>query len=234
MNVTAVKHYGGTTEGLFVANATAKQVRRWDFVRKEYVATCQTHENAISCMAVCAKKRLVASATAQGGEIGLFNLLHNTRSDLRSATHKSITCIDISAGHRSQVSVGSEDGLLQLFDASRSGNAPLRSFSHLHSAPLRGLAFHPSNSSTLITAGLDKRVIVTDASSYTTGSSPGRALEISAKSPLTCLSCTPDPVVIGVGTIDGDVLVYDARMAAVPLWSATVRPNHAIVSMDIT
>ncbi|KAJ2125918.1 hypothetical protein IW147_000390 [Coemansia sp. RSA 720] len=232
MSIAAVKHYGSASESLFVGNSTARQVRRWDFVRKEYT-TCQTHESDISCLAVCAKKRIVASATAQGGEIALFNLQHNTRSDLRSATHKALTCIDIAPGLRSHVSVGSEDGLLQLFDATRSGGAPLRSFSHLHSAPLRGLEFHALSSSTLVTAGLDKRVVVTDANAYSTSSNSGCALEIRTQAPLTCLACAQDPYVIGVGTIDGDVLVYDARMTPTPLWSATVRPNHAVVAMDI-
>ncbi|KAJ2292150.1 hypothetical protein IW141_002137 [Coemansia sp. RSA 355] len=232
MSIAAVKHYGSASESLFVGNSTVRQVRRWDFVRKEYT-TCQTHESDISCLAVCAKKRIVASATAQGGEIALFNLQYNTRSDLRSATHKALTCIDIAPGLRSHVSVGSEDGLLQLFDATRSGGAPLRSFSHLHSAPLRGLEFHALSSSTLVTVGLDKRVVVTDANAYSASSNTGSALEIRTQAPLTCLACAQDPYTIGVGTIDGDVLVYDARMTPTPLWSATVRPNHAVVAMDI-
>ncbi|KAJ2010060.1 hypothetical protein GGI06_005091, partial [Coemansia sp. S85] len=129
-DIAAVQHYGAGSEALFVAINSTKQVRRWDFVRKDYTAVCQTHENDISCLAVCTKKRIVASATAQGGEIAVFNLLHNTRTDLRSATHKALTCISISPGLRTQVAVGSEDGLLQLFDTSRSGLAPLKAFSH--------------------------------------------------------------------------------------------------------
>ncbi|KAJ2796006.1 hypothetical protein H4R20_005684 [Coemansia guatemalensis] len=164
MEVAAVRHYGSSSEALFIANNTKRQVRRWDFVRKEFTTVCQTHENKISCMAVCTKKRMVATATAQGGEIGLFNLLHNTRTDLRSATRKALTCIDIAFGHKSQVAVGSEEGLLQLFDTARSGAAPLRSFSQTHFAPIRGVAFHPLNNSTLISAGLDGRVVITDTS----------------------------------------------------------------------
>ncbi|KAJ1739472.1 hypothetical protein LPJ68_004655 [Coemansia sp. RSA 1086] len=227
-DITAARHFGSKSESLFVANNATKQVRRWDFIRKEF-AVCQTHENDISCLAVSTKRGLVASATAHGGEIALFNLLHNTRTDLRSATHRALTCIDIASAHKSQVSVGSEDGLLQLFDTTRSGGTPVRSFSHLHSAPLRGLAFHPLAPSTLVTAGLDKRVVITDAGVY----SSRNAIEIVSSSPLSCLSCTQDPFVVGVGTIDGDVLVYDVRMAAKPQWSATVSPNHAVVSMDI-
>ncbi|KAJ1801407.1 hypothetical protein LPJ75_006437, partial [Coemansia sp. RSA 2598] len=111
MDIVAAQHYGHASESLFVANNTTRQVRRWDFVKREYAAICQTHENDISCMAVSTRKRLVVSATASGGEIAVFNLLHNTRSDLRSATHRGLTCVDISPGHRSQIAVGSEDGL---------------------------------------------------------------------------------------------------------------------------
>ncbi|KAJ2158409.1 hypothetical protein GGF46_003789 [Coemansia sp. RSA 552] len=233
MDVVAAQHFGsGSSELLFVANNTARQVRRWDFARREYTSVCQTHENAISCLAVCTKKRLVASATAQGGEIALFNLLHNTRTDLRSATHRALTCIAIAPGHRPQISVGSEDGLVQLFDATRSNGAPIKTLPHMHSAPLRGLSFHPLGHATLVTAGLDKRVAITDTSSYR--QSAGNALDILTRSPLTCISCSQDPLIVGTGTIDGEVLVYDMRKAAAPLWSASLRPNQAVVSMDIT
>ncbi|KAJ2751868.1 hypothetical protein IWQ56_006816, partial [Coemansia nantahalensis] len=179
-------------------------------------------------MDVCPKKRLVATASAHGGEIALFNLLHNTRSDLRSATHKALTCVSIAPVHRSLVAIGSEDGLVQLFDAVRSGAAPQRTFSHVHSAPLRGIAFHPLSHSTIITSGLDRRIVITDTNAYPGGARAKGALEISAKVPLTCLSCSQDPCAIGVGTIDGDVLVYDSRMPATPLWHASVKPNHAV------
>ncbi|KAJ2080903.1 hypothetical protein H4R24_002741 [Coemansia sp. RSA 988] len=234
MDVAAVRHYGGNSETLFIANNTKKQVRRWDFVRKEYTSVCQTHENKISCMAVCTKKRMVATATAQGGEIALFNLLHNTRTDLRSATRKALTCIDISLGHKSQVAVGSEEGLLQLFDTTRSGAAPLRSFSQIHLAPMRGVVFHPLNSLTLISAGLDGRLVITDTRLYPSSSrsNSGGALVISAGAPLTCLSYIRDTQIVGAGTLDGDVLLFDSRMAAAPLWQDSVRPGTAVVDMD--
>ncbi|KAJ2717294.1 hypothetical protein H4R19_000046 [Coemansia spiralis] len=232
-HVVAVQHYGEGSNALFVADNTTRQVHRWDFVRRDYTAVCQAHDSVISCMAVCPKKRLVATATAHGGEIALFNLLHNTRSDLRSATHKALTCISIAPVHRSLVAVGSEDGLVQLFDATRSAPTPQRTLAHVHSAPLRGVAFHPLSHSTIITSGLDRRVVITDTSAPSGGTRARGALEISAKAPLTCLSCSQDPCIIGVGTIDGDVLTYDSRMPATPLWHASVKPGHAVVSMDI-
>ncbi|KAJ2351761.1 hypothetical protein GGF43_003942 [Coemansia sp. RSA 2618] len=233
-SVAAVQHYGPSSQSMFVANNTARKVQRYDFVHDKYTATCQTHENDISCLRVCAKKRLVVSATAQGGEIAVFNLLHNTRTDLRSSTHKTLTCVDIAQAHRSHVAVGSEDGVVQLFDAARAGGAPVRAVSLVHTAPVRGIAFHPASHSAVLTAGLDKRVVVTDTSAYAgSGRGAAGALEIRAHAPLTCLSCTREPFTIGVGTIDGDVLVYDARMAGDPVWSASVRRNHAVVCMDL-
>ncbi|KAJ2064806.1 hypothetical protein GGI17_000782 [Coemansia sp. S146] len=230
-DIAAVQHYGASSEALFVAINSTKQVRRWDFVRKDYTAVCQTHENDISCMAVCTKKRIVASATAQGGEIAVFNLLHNTRTDLRSATHKALTCIDISPGLRSQIAVGSEDGLLQLFDTSRSGLAPLKAFSHVHSAPVRGIAFHPISSTTILSAGLDGRIAMTDTNAYASGNS---CAGINVAVPLTCLATTQDSYVIGVGTIDGDVLVYDTRGSATPLWRGSTGSRRAITSISLT
>ncbi|KAJ2088632.1 hypothetical protein GGI16_006319, partial [Coemansia sp. S142-1] len=230
-DIAAVQHYGASSEALFVAINSTKQVRRWDFVRKDYTAVCQTHENDISCMAVCTKKRIVASATAQGGEIAVFNLLHNTRTDLRSATHKALTCIDISPGLRSQIAVGSEDGLLQLFDTSRSGLAPLKAFSHVHSAPVRGVAFHPVSSATILSVGLDGRIAMTDTNAYASGNS---SAGINVASPPTCLATTQDSYVIGVGTIDGDVLVYDTRGSATPLWRGSTGSRRAVTSISLT
>ncbi|KAJ1824026.1 hypothetical protein LPJ60_001099 [Coemansia sp. RSA 2675] len=230
-DIAAVQHYGAGSEALFVAINSTKQVRRWDFVRKDYTAVCQTHENDISCLAVCTKKRIVASATAQGGEIAVFNLLHNTRTDLRSATHKALTCISISPGLRTQVAVGSEDGLLQLFDTSRSGLAPLKAFSHVHSAPVRGVAFHPITTTTILSAGLDGRVAITDTNAYASGNA---STGITVASPLTCLATMLDSYVIGAGTIDGDVLVYDIRGPAAPLWRSSTGSRHAVTSISLT
>ncbi|KAJ2470921.1 hypothetical protein EV174_006039, partial [Coemansia sp. RSA 2320] len=230
-NIAAMQHYGANSEALFVANNTSRQVRRWDFVRRDYTAVCQTHENDISCMAVCTKKRLVVSATVQGGEIAVFNLLHNTRTDLRSATHKALTCIDISSGLRSQIAVGSEDGLVQLFDTSRSGLAPLKAFSHVHAAPVRGVAFHPTSSSGIVSVGLDGRIAITDVNAYTSDKS---SAGISAEAPLSCLATTQDSYAIGVGTIDGGVLVYDVRRMAAPLWRSSIGTRRAVASMSLT
>ncbi|KAI8320064.1 WD40 repeat-like protein [Martensiomyces pterosporus] len=229
MDVVAVQHYGPNSEVMFVANNTTRQVRRWDFVRREYTAVCQTHENDISCMAVNAKKRAIATATSRGGEIALFNLLHNTRTDLRSATQKALTCIDISPIHRSQIAVGSEDGLLQLFDTSRSGMAPLKTFLHVHSAPIRSLAFHPINSTLAVSAGLDSRIIVTDTNAYNPS-----ALSITAQSPLTCLACCHEPYIVGAGTIDGDAVIYDLRGPSVPLWKESVDARRSVVGISFT
>ncbi|KAJ2743452.1 hypothetical protein GGI20_003730 [Coemansia sp. BCRC 34301] len=230
-DIVAVQHYGANSESLFVATNSTKQVRRWDFVRKDYTSVCLTHENDISCLAVCTRKRIVASATAQGGEIAVFNLLHNTRTDLRSATHKALTCIDISPGLRSQIAVGSEDGLLQLFDTSRSGLAPLKAFSHVHTAPVRGIAFHPISSTTILSAGLDGRIAMTDTNAYASGNAPAG---VSVASPLTCLATTQDSHVMAVGTIDGGVLVYDVRRSATPLWKSSTGSRRAVTSISLT
>ncbi|KAJ1722607.1 hypothetical protein LPJ53_002986 [Coemansia erecta] len=238
MDIVSVQHYGSKSESLFVANNSVRQVRRWDFVKKDYTATCQTHTNDISCMAVSTKKRLVVSATSQGGEIAVFNLLHNTRSDLLSATHRSLTCLDISSSHRSQIAVGSEDGLLQLFDNARSSAAPVKTYSSVHMAPVRGIAFHPTNTSVIISVGLDGRIIATDSNAYSSnganGGSNGSAMNIDAGAPLTCLTSSSDPFAVGAGTIDGDVLFFDMRAARSPLWRSTVGVRRAVTSLSLS
>ncbi|KAJ1903060.1 hypothetical protein LPJ81_003267, partial [Coemansia sp. IMI 209127] len=226
-------HYGGgtATECLFVANNTTRQVRRWDLVKREYTAVCQTHENDISCLAVSAKRRLVASATAQGGEIALFNLLYNTRTDLRSATQRGLTCIDISSGlQRSQVAVGSEDGLIQLFDATRSDASPTKTFPHVHSAPIHGLAFSRDSANLIISAGLDGRIVVTDPRAF----SNKDAVAVIAGAPLTCLSTScADASTVATGSIDGDVLIYDLRAPSAPVWKASFGTRKAVVSVQL-
>ncbi|KAJ2370129.1 hypothetical protein IW150_004989, partial [Coemansia sp. RSA 2607] len=238
MDIVSVHHYGSKSESLFVANNSVRQVRRWDFVKKDYTATCQTHTNDISCMAVSTKKRLVVSATSQGGEIAVFNLLHNTRSDLLSATHCSLTCLDISSSHRSQIVVGSEDGLIQLFDNARSAAAPVKTYSSVHMAPVRGIAFHPINSSVIISIGLDSRIIATDSNAYSSGGVNGvgnsSAMNIDTGAPLTCLTSSSDPFTVGAGTIDGDVLIFDMRAARSPLWRSSVGVRRAVTSLSIS
>ncbi|KAJ1899017.1 hypothetical protein LPJ66_002384 [Kickxella alabastrina] len=237
MDIVAVQHYGPNSKSLFVANNTTRQVRHWDFVKNDYGSECLKHTSDISCMAVSTKRKLVVSATSQGGEIAVYNMLLKTRSDLRSATHRALTCVDISSGLRSQIVVGSEDGLLQLFENTRAGAAPVKTYSHIHAAPLRGIAFHPINNSSIVSVGLDGRIVITDSNNYASGRGGGGgsgAMDIAVGSPLTCLSSCHDPFVIGTGTIDGEALLYDIRSPTNPLWRGSVGAQRAVVSIGLS
>lgn len=230
MDIVAMQHYGASSESLFIADNSTKQVRRWNFVKKELTDNYLAHENPISCMTVCARKRVLATATAQGGEISLFNMIYNTRSDLRSATHKSLTAIALSSGIRLQLAAGSEDGLLQLFDTTRSGTSPLKTYAQVHSAPIRGIAFHLINNSSVVSAGLDGQIVITDTNIYSSKSKKS-ALAISVNSPLTCLTHCSDPFILGAGTIDGDALLYDIRKTDGPLWRDSVCAHRVITDV---
>ncbi|ORX74666.1 hypothetical protein DL89DRAFT_20883 [Linderina pennispora] len=105
-DIVAIQHYGSNSESMFIADNTSRQVRRWDFASTSFAQTCQTHDNDIACMSVSAKRRLVASATRKGGEIALYNLVYNTRTELRSATHRAMLSMDFSASARTPADGG--------------------------------------------------------------------------------------------------------------------------------
>ncbi|KAJ1950289.1 hypothetical protein FBU59_000749 [Linderina macrospora] len=228
-DIVAIQHYGGNSESVFIADNTSRQVRRWDFASMSFVQTCQTHDNDIACMSVSAKKRLVASATRKGGEITMYNLTYNTRTELRSATHRALASMDFSASARTQLMVGSEDGLLQLFDVTRHGETPVKNFAHVHSAPVCALKFHPANLNYVVSAGLDGKMVLTD-----TAVQKSNAVMVKTEAPLTCLACHQSPVVVSVGTIDGEVLVYDLRGPRTPLWRHKVSARKPVVSIDFS
>ncbi|ORX63338.1 WD40 repeat-like protein [Linderina pennispora] len=204
-DIVAIQHYGSNSESMFIADNTSRQVRRWDFASTSFAQTCQTHDNDIACI-----------ATRKGGEIALYNLVYNTRTELRSATHRAMLSMDFSASARTQLMVGSEDGLLQLFDATRYGEAPAKTFAHVHSAPVCALKFHPANLNYVVSAGLDGKMVLTD-----TVVQRSNAISVMAEAHLRALR-----------TIDGDVLVYDLRGSRTPLWKHRVATRKPLVSID--
>ncbi|KAJ2636086.1 hypothetical protein GGF40_003219 [Coemansia sp. RSA 1286] len=234
-NIVAARQMGHDSTTLFVADNGQRQVRRWDLARRQYMGVCQTHENDISCMAVSARRKQVVTATVSGGEIAVFNVGYNTRSDLRSATHRALTCVDIARGHQALVAVGSDDGLVQLFDSARLDSSPTKTFSHVHAAPIRGICFGMDDTA-VISAGLDSRIVVTDTRAYAPRSVRGKssAVEIVADAPLTCLAGVADQYVVAAGTLDGELLVFDIRGHQNPVWRDTVGGGrHAVTSVSI-
>ncbi|KAJ2721185.1 hypothetical protein GGI07_004111 [Coemansia sp. Benny D115] len=234
LDIVAMQHCGHNSESLYIADNASGQVRCWNFVKQKFIETCHTHRGAISCMAVNTRRKIVASATSDTAEIVIYNTVLKTRTELESVAHKALTSIDVSSGIRYHVAVGSEDGMLQLFDNASLDPTPLSVFADVHSAPVRGISFHQPTNSSIISAGLDGRIVVTDVNSYSSATTGRSALSISTGAPLTCMTSCADPFAIGAGTVQGTVVVYDLRQASAPLWEAKTGDHRAVTSVSFS
>jgi WD40 repeat protein len=62
---------------------------------------------------------------------------------------------------RGLLAAGGEDGSLRLWDTSVSTTA-IQTYEKAHLSEIKGIAFSPSNQHLLITAGMDKRIVLYD------------------------------------------------------------------------
>lgn len=100
------------------------------------------------------------AAGSSAGQLLLFNTTTGAATALTTATTQEITCVQFSLHKKRGLLVaGSDDGKVRLWETQDS-TAPVLTFDAVHVAPVKGVAFSPMNSNLLLSAGLDKRLVI--------------------------------------------------------------------------
>ncbi|KAJ1973070.1 hypothetical protein H4R35_004317 [Dimargaris xerosporica] len=209
-----------------VFSGTTRTVRRWDRHAKCISQSFQSHKTAVTALALSGDKSLVASGSKRG-DIVLYNRKNGTKTELKFGSRHPINALCFSPRHKHTLAAISEDGTVGVWETLRSPT-PVKLFSRAHSAPGKGLRFNPYAPAQLYSTGFDQTIVQYDLSR--------RAIvkTISTAHPLTSFTVLPDGHQLLLGTLAGQLLLYDSRMPQKPLWiSPTPTQPAPVVATEL-
>ncbi|CAI2167989.1 13691_t:CDS:2 [Funneliformis geosporum] len=164
-----------------------KIVNIWDRKGSTFIEPLEGHSSAITCIDLNLDESIVASSALNGNIIIHNRQKSNSRNNLAVSTKQPINVLQYSYVKRGLLAAGGEDGSLRLWDTSGSTTA-IQTYEKAHHSEIKGIAFSPSNSHLLLSAGMDRRIVMYDV----------------GKKEADC-------VTIAVGTLQGKILIYDLR-----------------------
>ncbi|KAJ1976290.1 hypothetical protein H4R34_004034 [Dimargaris verticillata] len=209
-----------------VFSGTTRTVRRWDRHAKCISQSFQSHKTAVTALALSGDKSLVASGSKRG-DIVLYNRKNGTKTELKFGSRHPINALCFSPRHKHTLAAISEDGTVGVWETLRSPT-PVKLFSRAHSAPGKGLRFNPYAPAQLYSTGFDQTIVQYDLSR--------RAIvkAIPTAHPLTSFAILSDGHQLLVGTLAGQLLLYDPRIPQKPLWTSPAPTQPApIVATEL-
>ncbi|CAB4417648.1 unnamed protein product [Rhizophagus irregularis] len=181
-----------------------KIVNVWDRKESTFIEPFKGHRSTITCIDLNLDESIVASSALNGNIIIHNRQKSNTCNNLTVLTKQPINVLQYSYVKRGLLAAGGDDGSLRLWDTGVSTTA-IQTYEKAHHSEIKGIAFSPSNQHLLISAGMDKRIVLYDVSKKES------LKNIHTDSPLTALAFRADCVTIAAGTLQGKILIYDLR-----------------------
>jgi len=175
----------------------------------------------------------LASAGCVDGRAMLFNMTNNNVTNLTAkaaGAGDDVTSLKFSSCKRHILAASDEGGRLRLWDCNR--DTVVASIV-AHAAPCSSISFSPVNDMLILSSGLDKKFVCYDIASKRL------ATEFSMAAPLTAVEALPDGRSMALGTIDGQLLIYDLRSFSHPLMTVPPPPaarsaaDKSIVSLAV-
>ncbi|GFR58448.1 protein NEDD1-like [Elysia marginata] len=161
----------------------------------------QTQRSPVSAVRWNWNNNCIAAGTKQG-EIILYNIVTSQASSPL-----------VGRSTQAMLVATSDDGAVNLWDTNT--RRLIRNFDHTHLASAKDVAFSPINDIFMVTVGLDKRAIFYNLESKTS------IQTIVAEHPLTCVDVLQDGTTVAVGTMHGQVFLYDMRKSSTPVFNFT-------------
>jgi WD40 repeat protein len=171
-----------------------------------------------------------------------FQDVTSSKQSLHPSDHSSyLSCMKISSSAGNYLAAGYFDGSVKIWDcqvgnniASSSGSSSnptdgnhLIRKQRIHSEKVTGLAFSHRNPNLLLTAGMDEQLQLIDIHSKPTEIN----LSVDVNQRLTSVSFHENGINCAVGTVDGNILVYDfrnTRQAVTLIHAHDPNPVHAL------
>ncbi|CAA6669413.1 unnamed protein product [Spirodela intermedia] len=185
-------------------------VRIWDLQRKRCIKWLSGHTDTITGVMYNCKDEHLASISLKG-DIILHNLASGARAaELKDPSEQVLRVLDYSRLSRHILVTAGDDGSIHLWDTTARSQR-FMSWLKLHSAPITGVCFSPSNDKLIASVGLDKKLYMLDSGSKRPAScTPHEA-------PFSSLAFRDDGLILAAGTNTGRVVFYDIRGKPQPL-----------------
>ncbi|KAK3800501.1 hypothetical protein RRG08_043820 [Elysia crispata] len=181
---------------------------------RKFKSISKSYRNQSS--AVCAVRwnwnnKCIAAGT-KNGEIILYNIVTSQASSpLVGRSTQAIQQLKYNPYKKAMLVATSDDGAVNLWDTNT--RRLIRNFDQTHHASAKDVAFSPINDIFMVSVGLDKRAIFYNLESKTS------IQTIVADHPLTCVDVLHDGTTVAVGTMHGQVFLYDMRKSSSPVFS---------------
>ena len=205
--ITAVKFSGNSR---YLASASGNVVQLWDLKKRCLKTTLSGHTNAITCVSLFADGSI--SVGDRTGTIRIWDIKADQSSfqEINAIASGSVTCMHLSYAGPCRIAAGYNDGSLCLWDPVTLTQLRRQ---QVHQLRISALAFSPKNPRLVATSGIDGRLVLVDMGAKTTELSA--AVEIGDA--LTAVSFHEDAIHCAVGTVKGNVLIYDWRNVRKPI-----------------
>ena len=192
------------TSQYLIGGSSDNTVRVFDLKSKKLTATFSDHSSEVLWVSVSKDENLKVCSSGSDGSIYVNSLdqtdnltkLQLNDSSVRSAIFSPMKSNEIGSGH--------DDGLVAVWDWNKSKRHHL--FNDAHTDACTGIWFSPVNHMLMGSVGLDKQVVF-----YDIYKNKKIVQSIQTKESLTSVTFNSDGFTIGVGTMEGNLLIMDLR-----------------------
>ena len=195
----------------YLASGQLNHVNLWDLKRRTLKVTFGEHKGKITALSLVPETDLIAGDSA--GSIRIWDV-KCSKCVAEMVLHSvGVSCLEMSSMGPSRIYSGYEDGVLALWDFA--SKTVVRTQQVHAGGALCSLAISPKNSRLVATAGAtDGRVCLID-SNAPSAAEPSAQIDVGDK--VTCISFHEESINCAVGTLSGNILIYDWRSVRRPL-----------------
>ncbi|RUS91257.1 hypothetical protein EGW08_000969, partial [Elysia chlorotica] len=179
---------------------------------KSITKSYKNQSSSVSAVRWNWNNKCIAAGT-ESGEIILYNIVTGQASSPLSgrSTQVHTKKKNYNPYKKAMLVATSDDGGVNLWDTNT--RRLIRNFDQTHHASAKDVAFSPINDIFMVSVGLDKRAIFYNLENKTS------IQTIVADHPLTCVDVLHDGTTVAMGTMHGQVFLYDMRKSSSPVFS---------------
>jgi WD40 repeat protein len=223
-------------------------IQLWDLKTRKIKSVFVGHQHSLVSVAFHSSAEYFYSAD-EVGQIWLWNIKtqsiqhkfndfsstdsnnHNISSKSSGNSNPLLTCMKIASGNNNYLASGYDDGTIKVWDASIGSSSDTNTAidnlilkKQIHSGRITSLAFSSKNPHLLLTSSNDETLQILDILSKPTEIT----LTVDTQQKLTSLTFHENGIHCGVGTMDGQILIYDFRNTKTPLLIENAHNPHPI------
>ena len=187
-----------------IGGSSDSTVKVFDLKTKKSKATFSDHTSEVLWVFINKDEDLKICSSSSDGDIYINNLKEDRAISKLKLNDSTVKTAIFSPMKSYEIGSGHDDGLIAVWDCNRAKRNHL--FSDAHTEACTSITFSPVNHMLMASVGLDKQIVF-----YDIYKNKKIVQSIQTKEPLTWISFWSDGYTIGVGTVEGSILIMDLR-----------------------